>query len=291
MNNKNKIVIAITLLILGAGGFYLVNSQRRSDSTKPGQIVQSHRSYEIEVTSDTDNIKPQEPVVFTYKIKNDKGEILKDYAIAHEKIMHLILVRKDLQNFQHLHPEFIEARGEFSVSIVFPTNGAYRLFPDFTPGVDNPQKLPITVFSDIKVGDQTKYNVQPVKSDTQTKKTFEDYQVTFTVPAVKAREEFSYSLMIERNGQPVIDLEKYLGALGHSVIIKAEALDFIHTHALETTSAEHGQPAEHDSTRTNTTGPEIRFSTTLPEAGIYKIYTQFQHQGDVKTVDYTIQAF
>lgn len=50
------------------------------DNDKP--VVQSHRSYEMEITA-----KPN-PADIRLKVKNDKDEVLKKYEIVHEKIMH-----------------------------------------------------------------------------------------------------------------------------------------------------------------------------------------------------------
>ncbi len=272
------IVAAVTLVLLGIGFYLYSNSQTGTNEPQQNgehgsaagghqQVVQSHRSYEIEATSDTKNVRPNQPTKFSYKIKNDKGEILKNYETVHEKIMHFIVVRSDLQYFQHLHPNFNQRTGEFTVDITFPTDGAYRVFPDFTPAEDNPQKLPVTVFHDISVGDKDKYKAQPVVPDTESTKTVGDYQITYTFST-------TYSLTIKQNGKPVTDLENYLGALGHSVILKMDTLDFIHTHAEEI----------------NTKGPEIKFAASLPESGIYKIFTQFQHQGKVFTVEYAIKV-
>ncbi len=271
--NRTIIVALIAIIALIIGGFLYLNSQKElqqaggHDVPAKGHqpVTQGQRSYEPEITSDTTNIKPNQPTKFSYKIKNDKGEILKNYEIAHEKIMHFIVVRKDLQNFLHLHPDYNESTGEFSVSITFPTDGSYRLFPDFTPTEDNPQKLPVTVFHDMTVGDISRYKAQPVVPDTQSKKTVGEYQITYNFPAeIMMRNEIDYSLVVEKSGQPVTDLQTYLGALGHSVILKEGTLDFIHTHAGET----------------------LEFSTTFPNKGVYKIFTQFKHKGKVITTDY-----
>ena len=282
-SNYRSIIVALIAFIVLAAGVYIYSTSQKGKSEPNVQhgleqghkvAVQGSRSYEIEVTSNTDSIKSQQPTKFSYKIKNDKGEILKNYEVAHEKIMHFIVIRKDLQNFQHLHPNFQQGSAEFSVDITFPNDGPYRVFPDFTPTEDNPQKLPVTVYHDIDVGNMSKYKPQPVTVDTQAKKTFGDYQIIYNLPrSIAKQQEISYSLTTERNGQPVTDLQTYLGALGHSVILKEGTLDFIHTHAGETG-----------------TGPKIEFSTSFPEAGIYKIFTQFQHEGEVKTVDYVVEV-
>ena len=286
MNNKLLIGI-IAMLVLGVSGYFFV---------KPQKVVQSHRSYEIEVTSNTATIKPDQKTTIKYKIKNEKGEILKNYETAHEKIMHFITVRKDLMYFQHLHPAFNEATGEFTVDITFQTDGPYRLFPDFTPGLDNPQKLPVTVYHDVDVGNSNEYYAKSIMPDSEQTKTYGDYEITTTFPKdAKKQEEITYSLNITKYGKPVPNLENYLGALGHSVILKEGTLDFIHTHALEakgSTQQGHGTQSEHGSTQTNAIGrgPKIEFAATFPEPGVYKIFTQFQHEGKIQTVDYTVKV-
>jgi len=286
--NRSVIVAFIAIIVLG-GGIYLYYSSQKgaNESQQTGghggtttgghqPVSQGQRTYEPEITSDTTSVKPNQPIKFSYKIKNDKGEILKKYEIAHEKIMHFIVVRKDLQNFQHLHPDFNQATGEFTVDITFPTDGPYRVFPDFTPTEDNPQKLPVTVYHDINVGDMSKYKAETAVPDTKTKKTVGDYQITYNFPSeIMMRNEINYSLTMTKTGQLVRDLESYLGALGHSVILKEGTLDFIHTHAEETTTNR---------------GPEIKFSTSFPEEGVYKIFTQFQHQNKVNTVDFVVRV-
>lgn len=287
MKDKFRYILVLVILIVAlVSGFYLYsNSKKEQNNLKQGAghatiteghqpVAQGERTYEPKITSDTTNINPNQSIKFSYKIKNDKGEIIKNYETVHEKIMHFIVVRKDLQHFQHLHPDFQQGSGEFTVNITFPTDGPYRLFPDFTPTQDNPQKLPVTVYHDLDVGDMSKYKAQPVVPDTQTKKAVGEYQITYNLPAeVLMRNEISYGLAIERNGQPVTDLQTYLGALGHSVILKEDTLNFIHTHAGETG-----------------TGPKLEFSTTFPESGIYKIFTQFQHQNKVITTDYVVMV-
>lgn len=260
--------------------------------------IQSHRSYELEITSKNNAVKSQQPTSLTFKIKNDKGEILKDFATVHEKIMHFIVVRKDLQYFQHIHPTFNESTGEFSINITFPTDGPYRVFLDFTPAKsqDNPQLLSVTLYKDINVGDMSKYKAQSVGADTQKQKIVGAYEVSFRFPPqdqMKAQQELTYSLTINKNGQPVEDLENYLGALGHSVILREGNLDFIHTHPKDMAVGE-GSLMQHEGSmqtigKTGNKGPQIDFETSFPEHGTYRIFTQFQHQSKVITVDYIVQ--
>lgn len=289
--------IGLIGLLLSTLAYQLISS-RKSIGKVETAVVQSHRSYQVEVLSNTTGIKPQEPRKVVYKIKNDKGDILKNYEVAHQKIMHFIVVRKDLQNFQHLHPEFNRSSGEFTVSVTFPTDGTYRMFPDFTPGDDNPQKLPVTVYSDINVGDLKNYEAQAIIPDKQPNKTVGEYEISYSIPAIlEQQKEASYTLIVSQNGQPVANLDKYLDARGHSVILKADTLDFIHTHALEgmtgsMSGMDHdmGAMSNTEMMQITETGPEIKFTTTFPTSGTYKFFTQFQHLGKVMTSDYTVQV-
>ena len=163
-------IIVATVVIIGVGAYYVrSNNNQVSDAnmsmvegSNTSPVAQSHRSYDVQVTSGTDNIQPGQAIKVTFKIVNDKKEVVKDFTVAHEKLMHFILVRKDLQNFQHLHPDFNQQTGEFAVNATFPSDGPYRLFPDFTPTPENPMKLPVTVSYDVNVGDQSKYKPQAV---------------------------------------------------------------------------------------------------------------------------------
>ena len=258
------------------------------------QIAQSHRSYEMEVTSPIENINANEPASITYKIINDLGNTVSQFEIAHEKIMHFILVRKDLQYFQHLHPEYDSETHEFSMDLSLPEEGLYRLFADFVPGDDDPMKMPVTSYADISVGKS--FKEIPLEIDQSNKKTADGYEITYLFPdktKLKKQEEITYSLIIEKDGKAVTDLENYLGAKGHSVIIKKSSLDFIHTHAVENNQSDsEGHSMGHHAMQSKTQqgGNRIDFSTTFPEEGIYKVFTQFQHNGKVITTEYVIKA-
>lgn len=303
---KKYIPLIALGVILIAGGIYYAVSAQKDNSTENNNMVdhaamghdtsapvdQSHRGYNLQLTSSADNIKPGQPTKISYKVTNDKGEVLKDFTVAHEKIMHFILVRKDLQGFQHLHPEFNQGTGEFSVNVTFPTDGPYRIFPDFTPTPENPQKLTVTLNQDINVGDLSKYKPQALIVDTSTTKTASGFNIDYFFGMTpRAGAQLDYGLTVsDPKVDEQIQLENYLGAMGHGVIIKEDNLDFIHTHAegmnmegMEgMTASEHaGHVGEPDT---------VDFSTTFPEAGKYKIFTQFQVKGKVVTSDYVIKV-
>lgn len=292
--------ITVLTVVTISIGIYFVRSNDNNglgtttsiiEESDTAPVAQSHRNYDVKITSDTGNIKPGQSTKITYKIIDDKKEIVKDFRIAHEKLMHFILVRKDLQNFQHLHPNFNQQTGEFAVDVTFPTDGPYRLFPDFTPALDNPMQLPVTVSYDVNVGSADKYKAQAVTADLGIVKKTGIYSIDyyFPEPPIKSKTQIDYNLSV---GQPdeLVILEPYLGAMGHGVIIKEGTLDFIHTHAggMDTGAMENMTAAEHAAHQAEPDSME--FSTTFPEPGIYRIFTQFQVKGKVITSDYTLKV-
>ena len=298
LQKKNIVILVLVALVLGGVALFFsaqLNRNGTQHTAHSGEassqpVDQSHRSYRIDLASRNNPLQARQPSTLTYTIKNDRGDVVKNFEVTHEKIMHFIVVRKDLQHFLHLHPVFNQNTGEFSTDITFPANGLYRLFPDFTPHDENPQKLPVTVSTDVTVGD-TDENL-PMIVDSQPRKSVDGYQITSTLPKeLEKQKEVKYRLTIEKNDQPVKDLEPYLGALGHSVILKKDTLDFIHTHALEEKTSNEGHGQGHGETQqSQTAGPHIDFATLFPDAGTYKVFTQFQHQGKIITTDYVVRV-
>ena len=280
--------VACALLAVG-GGFLVVRRLRSpaeqaaprlgggSSSPSSSPAVRSPPRYSVEVTSGAERILPATDTTIAYRIMNDRGETVKGFSIAHEKLMHLIVVRKDLQHFQHLHPTFEAATGTSSIEMTFLADGPYRLFADFTPSIEDPQRLPVTAFVDVVAGEENTYVPQPVVPDTEHEQSIGAYRVTYEFPGtLKAQTPFTYSMSIAKNGEPVTNLEPYLGALGHSVLLKTDTLDFVHTHAEE----QEGR----------TRGPLVLFSTTFSEPGLYKAFSQFQHEGRVLTAEHVVSV-
>ncbi|MNV94653.1 hypothetical protein D3C71_1894700 [compost metagenome] len=65
-----------------------------------------------------------------------------------------------------------------------------------------------------------------------------------------------------------------MGAVGHVVILSADAEQYIHVHPLDEKA----------------TGPIARFATSFPEAGTYKLWAQFQHNGEVITSSFVVDV-
>ena len=66
-------------------------------------------------------------------IVDEHGATVRDFEPEQARRMHLIVVRRDLRRFQHLHPAQ-DASGGWSTSLTLPDAGVYHAFADFRSG-------------------------------------------------------------------------------------------------------------------------------------------------------------
>lgn len=241
--------------------------------------IQSHRSYCVKSDSTGKTYSVNMPSEYLFSLVDDQGNTLKNFQITHTKLMHVIVARKDLKYFQHVHPEFDQTTGTFTFKdLTFPADGVYRIFADFAPsgGQMDAMGMPltVTVSEDVSVGIGAGYTPEALGSGEKAK-TFDGYQVALSAdqPLVSGK-EVMLTFNLKQNSKPVTDLEPYLGALGHAVILREGNLDFIHAHPME------------DVNRPQT--GDVGFMVDFPEAGKYKIFTQFQRAGKVFTTDFVV---
>lgn len=243
--------------------------------------------------------KPQAGQQFTISYTLHEGGqplTLNRLQITHERPMHLIVVSRDLSYFSHVHPEE-KGGGRYSVTTTIPKPGPYLLFNEFVTekGVVQYDRHEITVSGESAQGDAggeaklepTLGHVQQV-GDLSTLLTAEAVVVKRRVPTI-------FVLDVSKGGRPVTDLEPYLAAAGHVVIISRDTTQFTHTHG---EAHDPAKPHTHDGTTGSAHplppvrfGPQIEFTHTFnTQPGIYKIWVQFIHGGKVVTVENTVEV-
>jgi hypothetical protein len=275
------IILVIAVIFIA---FAMYASKHRITDSNPNTSmnpIQSHRSYMLRSDA-AEAYQSNTPSSYTFSIVDEQGNTLKDFQTVHTKIMHVIVVRKDLAEFQHVHPDFNKATGQFTLSnLTFLSDGSYRIFTDFTPvgTMMGPDGMPlgVTLNQDVQVGNLANYKPQSLQ-ETAITQTFNGYQVQLATnpTTLTAGSASVISYTIQQNGKVVTNLENYLGALGHSIVLSEGDLEFIHAHALNT-----------DITKQNGT---VGFHVTFPKPGKYKLFTQFQHQGKVITTSFVVNV-
>jgi hypothetical protein len=197
------------------------------------------------------------PIRVGFRILNKRGRAVRDFDVEHDRRMHLIVVRRDLTGFQHLHPK-MAPDGTWSVPLELAEPGTYRLFADFkSEGASR------TLGTDVQVAGAFEPRALPHPSSRAT--TGDGYEVRL------AEDEDELSFTVHSNGSRVEDIEPYLGARGHLVALREGDLAFLHVHP------------ESEATE----GGDIRFRVEYPSAARYRLFLQFKHDARVRTVAFT----
>ena len=194
-----------------------------------------------------------------FRIVDDRGETVRDFDVEHEKRMHLIVARRDLTGFQHLHPTQ-QDDGSWTVALRLDEAGSYRLFADFSR-----EDEPHTLASDLRVDGAA--DLQPLPAPATTAVSDGGYDVALDAGDAHPGQEAELRFKITKDGKPV-DTEPYLGAGGHLVALRENDLAFLHVHPTD----------DHDG---------IAFAATFPTGGRYRLFLQFQDEGRIHTVAFT----
>ena len=196
------------------------------------------------------------------------------FDTVHERKFHFIVVSKDLTYFDHTHPETGE-NGVFTINYTFPKGGEYRLFADVAPHDAGSQYL----MQALQVKGGSASASTPLKLSSGA--TVEGVKMSLTPVKTGLAAGKTYSLVFKINdakdGSPVKDLEPYLGAMAHLILIHQDAATFVHSHPDESDPA-------------NGHNGAITVLARFPKAGLFKGWLQVQRAGKVITLPFVVEV-
>ena len=213
----------------------------------------------------------------------ETGEPVDDLVRSHQAWMHLIATREDLGTFAHVHPEPTGEPGELAVEVTFPTAGRYIVNTEFRQQgemADVHQRQLVTVAGRAP---------EPILLESGPRTTVVDgTEVELGGEAVVGgRSDLDFSFTDSVTGEPVDDLQPFLAAAGHVVVMRADGETFAHEHA-EVEDAD-GRPVF--AMPGQTFGPELDVHAEFDAPGIYQLWGQFRlSNGEVLTVPFTVEA-
>jgi hypothetical protein len=184
-------------------------------------------------------------------IKGPDGQRVTDFTEVHGSKMHVVVIRPDLSDFRHLHPE-IAADGSFVVPIGDP--GKWHIVVDAQPaGATTPVVLATNIDDEVPV-------------DTVKLPAPEDDLVVGELRIVRSGLNFTVTT---KDGSPADGLEPFVGQPAHLIAIRVGDLVYTHLHPAASADA------------------TFSFAGTLP-TGIYRLFLQFGYRGDVITAAFTV---
>ncbi len=225
-----------------------------------------------------------QPAEIRYTPRTAEGALMTDLTVNHEALTHLVVVSRDLATFDHVHPEH-QPDGSFVLPYTFPAGGEYVLFADYLPaGASEAQ-----VFAHaVRVGGEAP-PIRPLGAAT-AEATEEGLTAHLdTGGPLRAGRVATLAFHVADSDGDVADLEPYLGDGGHVVVIPEGAEGYLHVHPQDQAHGGHGHgPAAHATAEAY--GPMLRFATTFPSAGRYKLWLQVQQAGRVHTLPFVLDV-
>ncbi|HEX4949376.1 MAG TPA: heavy metal-binding domain-containing protein [Blastocatellia bacterium] len=288
----------MSLVAAGSGEaqeFYACPMHADVISNKPGNCPKCNMAlkkmaapiaedFDIKMETTPKLVKPGQKVKFRFTVFHPKtGKQIEDFNILHDMPFHLFVVSRDFNHFDHIHPEK-QKDGSFTIDTVLPKAGHYQIFCDLFPVGGMPQVIHKHLITAGYTSDvlSAQAKLTPDKSLVKTVDGIR-FELKFDPEAPVAGKEavLKYHLTDAATGKPVTNIQPYLGAWGHTLILSEDATDYLHSHPVEMI------PENVDRTKL-ASKPIIDFDTFFPRPGNYKIWSQFQHDNKITTVSFNV---
>jgi P-type Cu+ transporter len=232
-------------------------------------------------------IDPGQPAQLTVEVRDtETGDLVGDLVRTHQVWMHMIITRADLGTFTHIHPEPTGTPGVYTVQATFPTPGKYLVHSEFRRNGQMGDVLDTHVVTVAGRGPAAaRVPTRDVRSWTGNGVRI-SLEGDATVGATSDLAlTFTHVNAAGQNTGPVTDLQPYLGAAGHVVVMRADGSTFAHRHA-ETFDSSDRPILALPGTRF---GPDLDLHVRFDRPGAYRLWAQFElADGTVVTVPFVL---
>jgi hypothetical protein len=209
--------------------------------------------------------RPGQRRPLAFRITGPGGAAVTTYAIVHDKPLHLIVVRRDLTGYQHLHPT-MAADGTWRIDLTLAAPGSYRAIADFTAIVGG-RPVATTLGTDLTVAGRYAPAALPAPL---RRATTDGFSVSYDgTPRTESTQPILMTVT-DPDGRPAA-LEPYLGAYGHLVILRQGDVGYLHVHP---------EPQLADG--------KVKFWLAAPGPGRYRMFFDFKVAGRVHTAGWTV---
>jgi hypothetical protein len=248
------------------------------DASEASKRKPGPRPYRLELVSQPRRPKAGEPAELEFRVRRrEPAQLVTDFQVVHEKLMHVLIVRDDLSQFAHEHPD-LSAEGVFRLRYSFPTGGDYHVFVDATPRGAGTQVLMGKI--SVEGSRTSRFDVRRASPEHRSLvKNVEGVEIELQTGQLPARRTtgVTFQLRDAASGRAITDLQPYLGAMGHLILIHQDGVTFVHSHPDER------QP---DVGRDG----KVPFLVRFPKSGLYRGWSQFQRNGNILTSDFIVEA-
>jgi hypothetical protein len=256
------------------------------------------RDYDLEFSTVPRVVKAAEKATWRFRVRHPgSGDVISRFEPVHERQYHLFVVSQDMEYFQHLHPE-LQADGTWTIDITLPKAGYYKVLSDFLPSGGSSQFIARPLVTAGFAGDLAEGGAL-LRADATSVKVVGDIRATVSYDPAPFTAglygHLTFQLSDTTTGRPITDLQTYLGAFGHTLIMSEDMVDYVHAHPLDIVpGSDEDNPqfvippgADLDKLRG---GPEVTFDGLMPKPGHYRAWTQFRRNDAVHTFVSTFEV-
>ena len=256
------------------------------------------RDYKLEFRTIPPVVVARQKATLRFKVSHPGfNALIEKFEVVHDRKYHLFVISQDMEYFEHIHPEQ-RTDGTWTIDVTLPKPGYYKVLSDFLPTGGSTQFIARPLVTAGYAGDLLGDSARLVP-DTVLKKSVEDLtaEVSFDPPAFVAGlyGHLNFRLSNTATGKPVTDLQPYLGAFGHTLIMSEDMVDYVHSHPIDISATDESGPKQFmlpadvdpDTLRG---GPEVTFEGLMPKPGRYRAWTQFLRNGKLYTFSTTFDV-
>ncbi|MGH7881560.1 MAG: hypothetical protein ACREN8_01435 [Candidatus Dormibacteraceae bacterium] len=236
-----------------------------------GGLAMSEQGYTFDSSSSSLPVNGNQE--YRFRILSPTGKPQTSFAIDQTQLMHFYVVRADLTNYQHLHPE-LASDGTWSTHLPPSAPGPYRVYASFIARDSSNKEHELVLSRELTVPGTYQSVALPAANSTTE---VDGYTVALQGQQVSGM-GMPFTVHITRRGQPVTNLQPYLGTYAHLTAFRSGNLAFAHLHPEQTARSGKGG------------GPDLTFHAQLPAAGDYRLFLQFQTEGQLHTAAITVHA-
>lgn len=232
-------------------------------ATEAGGLAISAKGYTL--VAESTQLAAGAAAPFRFRVNGPDGRPVTSFAVEHDKALHLVVARRDLSGYQHLHPT-MAADGTWSVDLRLTEPGSWRALADFVAVGGGGARTALTLGVDLAAAGA--YRPVPLPAPARSS-TVDKFTVTYEgTPEVGVERPLLFR--VASGGGPAA-LERYLGAYGHLVVLREGDLGYVHVHPEERMA-----------------GTAVKIWLAVPSPGRYRAFFDFQVAGQVHTAAYTL---
>jgi hypothetical protein len=317
-NSRRAKIVMIVTAILVIGTVYLGRSWWDAEAADYQRNVNHYKPPRADVKLEGENLiiraASDDP---NWSGTLDLAKVIPD----HGHLMHLFLISAGgMGEMFHLHPDR-RADGVFAEKLPPNLSGHFNIFADI---VDR-RGFPWTLIGEVSIpstectrcpglgGDDSEWSGAPLTpasaaANSTVAQTSDGGKIIWQHPTgpLKSGVATQFKFIVEdKNGNPVTDMEPYMGMAGHAEFVRSDMSVFAHVHPAGSVSmaaldlAQQGLPGASPSmemqggamqgmsmdapAKSAPLSPEVSFPYGFPKPGDYRIFVQIKRSGHIQT--------